>query len=224
MAKEPVTFQLSAPAILAFPNLLVPRKFMQNGREQGEAKFDATLLLKPDHPDIEAIKSQLNKAALGHWPGGLPQPFSWPLRSGDAMADSAKSKGKDREVLRGFFVLQGRSQFPPGLSAVINGRVKDYPQTGDDRATAQSYFYGGCECLGGFVFEAYEVGANTPGVTAYLQVLISLNRGEHNAKLTAGASKSGSQMYSAEHLGKVMGTGSPLGSPATSTAGISGLL
>lgn len=208
-------FELSAPAILAFPNLLTPRAFVSKGKANGQEKFDATFLFRPDHPDLAPMKQALLAAAATKW-ANIPQAFEWPLRSGDALADKAKGKtdGKDREFFRGYLVLASRSQYAPGLSAAVNGRMKDFPMTGEERALAGAYFYGGCEVFAQFNFVPYEVGNNTPGVTAYLQVVASMNRGERNSKLDAGATRSGSAVFG-KHLGQM--------SAVDPTAGMAGL-
>jgi hypothetical protein len=130
------------------------------------------------------------------------------LRSGDKIADKAKLKAKDQskprsqEAFRGYFVLISRGQYPPGLSAIINGRIVDFPQNGPERTASEPYFYGGVEVLVQVQLKAYQVGDNKPVVTAYPNVVLSLNKGEKVPEFSGGTAKSGAAAF-ASYTGHV---------------------
>jgi len=207
-------FEITSPVTLAFPGLFVATKFKDpaTGREANEPTFDGTFLFAPDHPDLPAIRSALMQVASDTWPSAqFSDPskpgfmeLDWALKSGDAMADAAKTKGKDAEHFRGFYVMRAHSfdKYPPGLGCVINGQLRDVPRSGEERITFQKYFYGGVNVLGQIGFRGYQVGNNKPGVTAYLQVVCSLGTGDHNSKLEGGGGKSASSLFS-KHIGHV---------------------
>ena len=221
-------FEITSPAVLAFPEVFTATKFKdpKTGREANDATFDATFLFRADHPDLPAIRAALLKAAADTWPSAqFADPakpgfmdLDWALKSGDAMADAAKTQDRDAEHLRGYLVMRAHSfeKYPPGLGCVINGVLKDVPRSGEERATFSKYFYGGANVLGQVGFRGYQVGNNKPGVTAYLQVVCALGTGDRNPRLEGGSGKSASAMFS-KHVGHVTSvdpTALPVGLPA----------
>lgn len=233
MAKG-VIFHLTHPVILAFPNLITARAYTAPGRKPGDPRFDATFMFDPNHPDIPALNTALQQAAVMEFPGGIPSTMKWPFTDGNERAAKQQAKNRDGSAFAGKYVLSAHTgeNFPPGLTAVINGKAKDL--FGDERiALASRYFYGGVECFASFNFVPYPEGNGPPGVTSYLQVVTSLNRGERNAKLETGA-KSGSSVHAqqiAAHIGSVSmvnpAAGLPTGLPGAAPAlpgGIGGLV
>lgn len=216
-----VIYNLTEPAILAFPNLMTARPFMRNGKPQGEPKFDAQFMLRPDHKDVPFIREGLLTAAKLMFPT-VPEKFQWPIHSGDQLAEEAKAAGeKDKEFFRGYFVLISRSKFAPGLSAAVNGRAVDFPMTGEERIACGVYFYGGCHVMGQFNFMPYPgvKPHGVPGVTAYLNIVYSLNIGERNSRLEGGAGKSGSAVFG-KHLGQMSAVDPTAGMAAGAAAGL----
>jgi Enterobacter phage Enc34, ssDNA-binding protein len=169
-------YTLTSPVVMAFPNLFKPRAFTKSSKE--EPKYDGQFLFEANHPDLSAIKKLLAQVASARWPGRDLKTVKFPLARGDKRADDAEAKGKDLEFMRGKFVLSARSQYAPKLAAVENGELVEYLDEAL-RATAASKFFSGVEVLAQFNFRSYEgVGANPEGVTAYLQMVLSLNRGD----------------------------------------------
>lgn len=190
---EASLYALTSPAMLIFENLFTARAVGPKGKAVGTPKYDVSLGLTPDHPDLKSIQALMLGVARAKWPGrdivneardkdanGNPkQPmFKFPLASGDKLADKAKAKGKDGEAQRGKLVIASRSKFEPILSAVVNGSIVEFisPQL---RPTAKQYFYRGVEVLVELNFVAYDgVDTNPDGVTAYLNKVCSLNTGD----------------------------------------------
>ena len=173
----------TVPTMSTFPNLLEAKSVMKNGKPTGDPKFSINLEFKSDHADLGVLKAEAMKAAKAKWPGrDFKTNFQWPFSSGDKLADQAKAKGKDREFSRGRTVLTSRSKYEPRLSAIVDGRLIDFE--GSTRAAAKPYFYNGVEVLAQVNFVPYEgVGNGMDGVTAYLNMVLSLNKGD---KLSGG--------------------------------------
>lgn len=181
------TISLSAPTTLTFPNLLEARAVQVKGKASGEPKYSSNFEFDADSDDLKALKAEAAKVARAKWPGRALAELSFPFTNGDKLADKAKAKGKDREFSRGKVVLTSRSKYQPRLSFVEGGAIKDLE--GDAIAAhGRRVFYSGVQALAQFNFVAYEgVGANPDGVTAYLNMVCSLNKG---TKLAGGASAS----------------------------------
>lgn len=235
-AEEWVQFNLTAPAIISFPNLTEARAVKRNGKETGEAKFSLDVEFELDHVDVPAIKAACVKVAREKWPGRdfvseakevdangnrkMPT-FLFPFKSGDKLADAAKEKsakeGKERlrEWSRGKFVLTARTKKEPKLAVVVGGAVLDLE--GDARKAHSKAFYTGVEALVQVTFAPYEGVAPTgvDGVTAYLNSVVSLNRGK---KLIAGGAPA-SEVFSG-YLGKITDQNPLAGSDDLSDLGI----
>lgn len=194
----PGIFNLTAPAVMAHPNLFVPKAFGKKGKETGEPKYSANLLLPLDHPDLPGIKATIMAVARGKWPARdigaeiKAGTFKMPLTSGDKQVERAKKKLADAgkaddnraDYQAGKIIIAGRSKYEPKLAGIENGKVVDYIDAA--RAAAKNKFYFGVHVLAQLNFVAYDgVGANPDGVTAYLNMVLTLNKGE---RLTAGTS------------------------------------
>lgn len=198
-ATTDVSFQTTTPAIFAHPNLIVPKKFKgSNGKEKGEAKFSLSLVLASDNPDLPGMKAAIVQAAKQKWPekdikalakaGELKLPFT----SGDKLIEKRKAKlaaaGKeytgDADYQAGCTVFKSSSQFPVGLAVAVNGNMVD--MTEDNKAVLKNAFYFGTYGLAKITFRAYDgVDGGKDGVTGYLDLALSLNKGK---KLTTGRS------------------------------------
>lgn len=208
-------FNLSKPARLIYENLFEAKAVGPKGATTGTPKFDVSLMLDPSHPDLPAIQAKMLEVARAKWPGrdvvgeakdvdanGIPKAvtFKFPLASGDKLADKAKAKAQAKAPTadvgdpggfqRGKVVIASRSKYEPNLSAAVNGQLSDF--NGPQRPAAKPYFYRGVDVLAQFNFVAYDgVGANPDGVTAYLNMVCSLNTGEK----IAGSQRSASDVF-----------------------------
>lgn len=212
-----VSFRFTSPVIGAFPNLFEARKFRdQRGIESKEANFSIALLMRPDHPDLPSLKEALSVAAREEWGDISNMTIDWALKSGDALADKAKREGKNNEYFRGFLVLRASTgeKYPPGLGSLVNGAIRNVAPSGPERDVRKGEFFGGMDCLAEIQLKAYAVGNNTPGVKAYLQVVVSLG-GEAKSELSGGGGRTAESSFS-DYRGHVSATVDP-------TAGLSGL-
>ncbi len=188
MAQNETTgiYQLTTPVTMTFPNLMEAKAVMLKGKATGDPKFSANFEFAADHPDLQALKAKAVEIARAMWPNRdfasdvAANNFSFPFTNGDKLADKAKAKNKDREFSRGKAVLTSRSKFEPKLAVLENGKLVDYE--GDRRALAKNKFYSGVLVLAEINFVAYPgVGQNPDGVTAYLNGVVSLNKGDRVA-------------------------------------------
>lgn len=187
---------MTEPATLTFPNLDKAKAVTVKGKPSGEPKFSSNFEFELDANDLKRLKAHAMAVAKAKWPSrDIPadikeRNFTMPFTLGDKLADKAKNNGKDREFSRGKMVLTSRSLFPPELSVIEGGKIVDYKD--DARATVTRKFYSGVQSLAEFNFVAYDgVGQNPDGVTAYLNKVCSLNKGE---KLT-GAGQSAAETF-----------------------------
>lgn len=168
-------FTLTAPATLTFINFAEARAVTKGSKP----KFSANFELAADHPDIPAIKALIAQVAREASPGVDLNSIHKPLGSGDKLAEKAKAKGKNREFSRGKQVLTARSDYRPQLGYIENGRINEVSDDNAIKARERDTFYSGVDALGQVEFVWYDaVGENgTPGVTAYLNQVLSLKRG-----------------------------------------------
>jgi hypothetical protein len=187
-------FDITKPVVLLFPTIDKPRAFGPKGKERGEPKFSAGFGLKigngPDDPDGQLLRDLKSKAAAvarAKWPGVDFKTLAFPWELGDRRADDAKAKGKDQEFERGLVILTARSKFRPRLAGLENGKLVDYDNDDATVARIKPKFYFGTDCFAQVNLVAYDpVGSNgKPGVAAYLNQLVTLNRGK---KLAGGQS------------------------------------
>lgn len=198
--QEASLFQITKPVRLVYENLFEARHVGPRGSTNGTPKYDVTLTIPPDHPDLPAMKALALEVARAKWPGrdvigdARNNLFKFPFDSGDKIADRAKQRGKDEEFKRGQIVLASRSKYEPSLSAVVNGKLIEYTGIGGNppRAAAKQHFYRGVEVLVQVNFVAYNgVGQNPDGVTAYLNMVLSLGTGER----IAGGARSAAEVF-----------------------------
>lgn len=192
-------FRTTIPVVMSFPNLFEAKAFMENGKAKGEPKFSANLNFPADSEELKAIKALAAKLARTKWPD---KPFFltttegvkitqvvFPFASGDKLADSRKEKGKDDgDYMRGKVVLSTRSKYEPKLAYTDKSKIVDV-EGGVVKTAAKSKFYPGVEVLAELNLVPYEgVGKDgKPGVTAYLNMIVSTCRGK---RISGGQSPS----------------------------------
>lgn len=168
-------FNLTEPVVMTFPNLMVPKAFGAKGKESGEPKYSANFSFNPDSADLKGMKAVAARVARAAWPGRDFKELIFPFSNGDKLADAAKVNKKDREFYRGKVVIAARSKYEPRLSGIENGVAVDYEDT---RKAAAGKFYSGVEVLAQVNFVAYKgVGRNPDGITAYLNMVFTTNKG-----------------------------------------------
>lgn len=187
-------YNTTVPALMAHPNLLVPRAF---GQKRGQVVTDPSKLkysanicfdTAKNKVDLEQIKNIVIAVASAEWPGraigaeAKAGTFHFPWSNGTELADARAAecaklnRPTDGDFQRGTIVLAGRSKFEPRLAGVINGRIVDFE--GPARAANEKLFFFGALVLAQFKFVAYKgVSRNPDGVTAYLNMVVSTGQG-----------------------------------------------
>lgn len=186
--KEGRIVKITVPVILSFPNLDEARAVKgKGGKPSGDPKFSASFEFAPDADVLKLIKSEALAAAKENWPGRdiagdfKAREFGFPWTSGDKLADKAVKNGKNREWSRGKVVVTARSKYQPILSQLQAGKIIEID--GEAKPIIKKAFFTGVEVLAELNLQAYDgVGANPDGVTAYLNKVLSLGRGERLVK------------------------------------------
>lgn len=183
---KPGVFRTTEPSTLTYSHLFAAQAFKgKGGKETGDPKFDATFELASTHAELDSLKREAVVVAKAKWPDRnfgaeiAAGTFKMPWVAGDKLADKAAANGKNREFSRGKVVLTARTgvDYPPQLAVLESGRFVDLPAEPTKAQTAA--FYPGVQVLFRVRFTAYPgVGANPDGVNAYLERVVSGNRGE----------------------------------------------
>lgn len=195
-AKIDGIFKLTLPVVMAFPVLFEPKPYMENGKAVGEPKYSANFHFPSDSEELKAFMALSAKLARAHWPdrqffvtttdGVKIRQVTFPWRDGNTTADEKKAKNKDAEHLRGKHVIVAKSKNPPVLSYIEKGKLVECDND-TIRLASKNKFYNGVEVLAEFNLVAFNPkGADSlPGITAYLNKVLSTNKG---TKLSGGTS------------------------------------
>jgi hypothetical protein len=172
-------FNLTLPVVMSFPHLFEAKAYTPpGGKATGEPKFSANLNFAADSEDLKSLKQLAAKIARAQWPD---KPFSelhFPFSSGDKLADERKKKGKDDgEYTRGKVVVNAKSKYEVRLAYTEKGKIIDL-ETDTARLAAKGKFYSGVEVLAQLNLTPYEVSASNKGITAYLNMVLSIGKGE----------------------------------------------
>jgi hypothetical protein len=187
-------FSFTAPVTAVWVNVIKPRSFKEkaNGQEKGEPKYDCMFLFKEDHPDFTTLKQRAVAVCKAKWPGlDIPAAYKagdirMPWITGDKLIERKTKKltkeGKTYDggydFLAGNICIKSSSKYQPRLSVIANGNVLDL--TEDTIAAHKGKFYGGVLCLPQVNLVAYDAKKDDDkdGVTTYLNMMLSLNKGE----------------------------------------------
>ena len=198
-------FALTSPAILEYPNVIDAKRFKgKNGKEKGDPKFSATVVLDPDGEDwktAKAIITALAKQHVSSFDG-----IKFPHKSGDKVLAELKAKfaaaGKEydgrSDHLAGKIMIAAKSglDIPPQLgimgydpkgNLLVNPDDKTRLVNGilalDDEGLKRKYkskFYRGVGAFATLKFQWYDaVDDGKPGVTAYLVNVLSTGVGKN---------------------------------------------
>ncbi len=166
---------LLKPVRALFCNVLNARKFKKNGKEVGDAKYDATLVLDAD--DVKALKDKMLAVAKAKWPSRDLKELKFPIKRAEQVAEKAKKKDptKDTSIYTdGTFIMSARSKYEPQLSYLDGKKVVEFTEA--NRGLAKSKFYNGCYVVVSLNFVPYE-GDDDDGVTAYLDAVLWVKDG-----------------------------------------------
>lgn len=161
-----ISFGLASPVRILFPNLFEARKVKVNGKERGDAKFGATFLIPPDHPDWATIQAKAKAVAAAKWPGVEYKSIRRPFKDGDKEAEKSASKKKDGSFYKGMVVLKASTKYP-----VV---CVDASHTPPVETVNKKLFYSGAFVAAEINFVANQVTDDETGeekryISAYLQ-------------------------------------------------------
>ena len=199
MAEMTGIFDLTVPVVLAHPHLFEAVKFKRGGKEQGEAKYGGSFVFEADNPDLKELKARAVALAKAKWPGRdiaadfKAKQFKFPWSSGDAIVAKRVAKlqaaGKQDDHKGDFqlgkVVLKSSSKYAPRMAVIANGKIVDLDDS--NRALYKNQFYFGVKVLAQLNLVPYDKVGETglDGVTAYINLVLSTNKGE---RLSGGAS------------------------------------
>jgi hypothetical protein len=193
-------FKLTVPVPMAFPTLYEPKAFMENGVAKGEPKYSGNFLFAADSSELRGFKELAAKLARAKWPdrqffvtttdGQKIRQVVFPWYDGTTRADEMEKAGKKGkgDYMRGKVVVPAKSKNPPILSYIDKGKLVECDND-TVRIAAKAKFYAGVLVLAEFNLVAYDPKGKDglPGVTAYLNKVLSTNKGE---KIAGGTSSS----------------------------------
>ena len=194
MADNP-KFQMTAPGIFLYPNVVTPQAFRPRGGKpvapDAKKSYSTSVALPADHPDVLTQKKMIVAAAKAKWPGLDVQEalktkqIMLPWSTGDKLcanraAELAKAGKEDDhklDVFKGMIIFKASSDFPVALG--VRTPQGDIDITEDNKALHKEAFYTGCKGLIGVSYKAYDAinSEAKPGVKAYLDMAFSLNTG-----------------------------------------------
>ncbi|MGE3279710.1 MAG: ssDNA-binding protein [Alphaproteobacteria bacterium] len=199
-------YQFVKPTRIIWAHLIKPRPGRTVNGTVYKPQYEVTFLFDPDHPDFIAIKAMLGREAMTTL--GRVDNCKYPLERGDALADKAKAKDKDREFLRGMILFKahglvtrqnGEDADPPRLKLLQNGQYVSFDR--DERKAAEKFFYPGVHCVGDISLVGYT--GMGGGVSAYLNEILSFNYGERVAGGVDDETKYGDPSKWSQYVGTV---------------------
>ena len=190
------------PVILAHPAVTEPKRFKKGGKESGEPKYSAVLVMAPDHPDLAKVKERIMALAKAKWPGRdiggdvKAGKFHLPLILGDKALEKQIAKltaqGKEYngngDFQKGKVLLKASSKFAPRLAIISGGKISPDLE-GDAIPANKSKFFFGAEALVQINLNVYNAvkDSDPNGANAWLNIVAVTGKG---TRLAGGASAS----------------------------------
>jgi hypothetical protein len=190
---------IATPVPVIWANVVTPKP--ANDKLGIPSRYEVTFVFNETDPEFLALKAAFSTALQGVKAEGRKVPID----RGDALADKAAAKDRDRECLRGKFLVKAHLPLlsrkkepllPPRLYVVQDGKYVQHT----DRAANVPFFYNGVLVKGEVTVIPFE--GMGGGVSLWINELVSLNQGERlNVGAGDPAAKYGSAMT--EYVGKL---------------------
>lgn len=203
MAKEKATeYEFKTPVRMVWPALFEAKPYLdpKTQKPKGDPKFQATFLLDPQGADLVALKDIAKTIAKLHSADFANTLF--PFKDGDKLAAKVAAKEKNGDYYKGTVVVRTDTKNPPLLAVFRDGDVK---KGAIDLTPAlvpqyQGWFYSGSLVIPVLNFVWYDAVGDDgkPGVKAYLNTVVALNKGE-----LIGGGKAASERFKG-HVGQVV--------------------
>lgn len=203
--KKYFDFQTTKPVRGVWLTVVTPefKEFTQNGKKTKSNKptYHGEFLFPKDGEDLGQCREMAKAALKDYFPDKsideLKPMLADRFRDGDKLADDLKAKGKNGEYYRGHVVVGAATDLEGftarGRAYASNGKVIDITSDEQAKSVKSEAFYSGVELYVKLQFKGFQAGNNPPGVTAYLQSVFSLCRGER----LAGGGKSAAETFAA---------------------------
>jgi hypothetical protein len=203
MAKEKATeYEFTTPVRMVWPALFEAKAYIDQKTQKykGEPKFQATFLLDPNGSDLAALKAAAKAIAKAHSADFANTLF--PFKDGDKLADKVAAKQKNGDYYRGTVVVRTDTKNPPLLAVFRDGEVSKGAIDLTPALTAQyqGWFYSGSLVIPVINLVWYDAVGDDgkPGVKAYLNTVVALNKGER-----IGGGKAASERFKG-HVGQAV--------------------
>lgn len=206
MAAKTKLYTLTKPVPATYLDIAEPKAYVVDGKEKGAAKYQATFVFAPDHPDFVAIQKLVVEIAKEAFGAGVDlKALSKPWKKGETIIDGRKKKAEGAQKsydgsadwMAGKVCLKAASQYAPSISGLDKGLVVEY-KLPDDKDAVKSKFFSGVEVLAQVNFKTWEKTSTVrgeqvteQGVTAYLQMVLSTGKGERRG----GQSRSAADVF-----------------------------
>lgn len=183
MAKQYFTFQNDTAVPVLWNALLKPESFIDKAtKREGPLKYHVKALFDPKSPDFIKLRTTFIEAAKSKWATAdtaFLNALGKPFKSGDTINNGQKEKGKEPwDFLAGKVLLTAGSINPPTLSYLdAKGSLID-AVSDVQRAEWKRMAYDGTEAYINITLVPYQVGTSSPCVTAYVNNVLVLGRGE----------------------------------------------
>lgn len=202
--QEQVLYNFRNPVRAAFANVVTAKAYQKNGKAVGDPRYDMTVIVDPDSPDLVALKDLCITMAKAANPGKRLVPrrltqeelddggyieVAMPWSDGTKQADRAKAENKDREFMRGKVTIKMSSKYAPALSGIENGKVVAYsnPET---RGTLDKLFYSGAFVGPLVALHSYKASNDKPGgVSLWLNAVCFVKHGDRLAGTSVNAAE-----------------------------------
>lgn len=209
MAHEVFAYQMTKPAIVLYPHVVVPRR--ENTKLNIESRFECDFVFPEDHPDFAPLKALLAKAMSTLEADGRKVPLVRGDKRAEADTSGVLAFLKGQSILKAHSNLvikagpkKGQDLAPPRLVVVINNEYVRYAD--EERILAKKFFYSGVMAIGTFGIQAYE--GMGGGCTVFLNEILSLNVGD---KINTGVDDETKYGAPTQYIGKLSSVNPTIG-------------
>lgn len=182
MANQNVRFTFQTPVRMIWPSV---SELKQPSNPQYTAQYDATLLLSTEHPEWAAFQQNMAAVAAARFPGRDFAALDWPQKAGEKHIADLVAAGKQTghlDFLKGHILVKAHAtaKRPPELFATRDdGQMTQFlPGTPAYASCGSTYFYSGVMVKVDLTIAPKEQGTKGPGVTLYINGIVSLRQGE----------------------------------------------
>lgn len=222
-------FEGNPPVTLAWPKVFNAVK--SERYPDSPPSFQATLLIRPDHPQYAALYNAVIDVALANYSNVVdpntrhmvvtdPKLFKWPMEAGSDIVQRGAAKGRDYSAVQSYIAFRVMSYNEVALGAHdAQGVPHDVPSLGGaGRDEFRSVFYGGADVRAKLGIRQMK---ERSGIVVYLNMLAALGTGQKIPSL--GGSEQIVRSYAetqrvSSTSGVVHPTGSPLAPPPPAQA------